>query len=115
MDSEAAGRLAGSLSAGQHFGQSVHTGRIGFGGPSATAGGLVFIGATNDTRFRAFDSRTGKLLWETKLDYSAISVPMTYQGKNGKQYVAVVAGDGGAGVTDPPAGNDESLVVFTLP
>jgi glucose dehydrogenase len=92
-----------------------NTGRIGFGGPIATAGGLVFIGATNDKRFRAFDSRTGKLLWETRLDYSAISVPMTYQGKNGKQYVAVVAGDGGAGVTDPAAGNDESLVVFALP
>ncbi|HEY7335669.1 MAG TPA: hypothetical protein VH639_12355 [Bryobacteraceae bacterium] len=40
---------------------------------------------------------------------------MTFQGKNGKQYVAVVAGDGGAGVTDPPVGNDESLVVFALP
>jgi quinoprotein glucose dehydrogenase len=92
-----------------------NTGRIGFGGPIVTAGGLVFIGATNDKRFRAFDSRTGRLLWETKLDYSAISVPMTYQGKNGKQYVAVVAGDGGAGVTDPPVGNDESLVVFALP
>ena len=92
-----------------------NTGRIGFGGPIVTAGGLVFIGATNDKRFRAIDSRTGKELWETKLEYSAIDVPMTYQGKNGKQYVAVVAGDGGAGVTDPPVGNDESLVVFALP
>jgi quinoprotein glucose dehydrogenase len=92
-----------------------NTGRIGFGGPIVTAGGIVFIGATNDKRFRAFDSRTGKLLWETKLEYSAISVPMTYQGKNGKQYVAVVAGDGGAGVTDPATGNNESLVVFALP
>ncbi|HLH42775.1 MAG TPA: pyrroloquinoline quinone-dependent dehydrogenase [Bryobacteraceae bacterium] len=92
-----------------------NTGRIGFGGPIVTAGGLLFIGATNDKRFRAFDSRTGKLLWETKLDYSAISVPITYQGRNGKQYVAVVAGDGGAGVTDPPVGNGESLVVFALP
>ena len=80
-----------------------------------TAGGLVFIGATNDKRFRAFDSRTGKQLWEAKLDYSAISVPITYQGKNGKQYVAVVAADGGAGVTDPAPGNGEALVVFALP
>lgn len=92
-----------------------NTGRIGFGGPIVTAGGLVFIGATNDKRFRAFDSRTGKLIWETKLDYSAICVPMTYQGKDGKQYVAVVAGDGGAGVTDPSTSRDESLVVFALP
>ena len=92
-----------------------NTGRIGFGGPMVTAGGLVFIGATNDKRFRAFDSKSGKLLWETKLDYSAISVPMTYQGKNGKQYVAVVAADGGAGVTDPTTELEESLVVFALP
>jgi len=92
-----------------------NTGRIGFGGPIVTAGGLVFIGATNDKRFRAIDSRTGKELWETKLEYSAIDVPMTYLGKDGKQYVAVVAGDGGAGVTDPPLGNNQSLVVFALP
>jgi glucose dehydrogenase len=92
-----------------------NTGRIGFGGPIVTAGGLVFIGATNDKRFRAFDSKTGKMLWETKLDHSAISVPITYQGKNGKQYVAVVAADGGAGVVDPPSTHNEALVVFALP
>jgi len=92
-----------------------NTGRIGFGGPIVTAGGVLFIGATNDKRFRAIDSRTGKQLWEAKLEYSAIDVPMTYMGKDGKQYVAVVAGDGGAGVTDPPTGNNESLVVFALP
>jgi glucose dehydrogenase len=92
-----------------------NTGRIGFGGPIVTAGGLLFIGATNDKRFRAIDSRTGKQLWEARLEYSAIDVPMTYLGKDGKQYVAVVAGDGGAGVTDPPVGNNESLVVFALP
>ena len=91
-----------------------NTGRFGFGGPIVTAGGLVFIGATNDKRFRAMDSKTGKQLWETKLDYSAIDVPMTYMGKNGKQYVAVVAGDGGAGVTDPRTTTNESLVVFAL-
>jgi glucose dehydrogenase len=91
-----------------------NTGRIGFGGPIVTAGGLVFIGATNDKRFRAFDSRTGKMLWETKLEYSAISVPMTYQGNDGKQYVAVVAGNGGAGVTDPDPRGTESLVVFAV-
>ncbi len=92
-----------------------NTGRIGFGGPIVTAGGLVFIGATNDKRFRAFDSRTGKLLWETKLDYSAIAVPMTYRGKDGKQYVAITAADGGAGVTDPNPNRNESLVAFALP
>ena len=92
-----------------------HTGRIGFGGPIVTAGGLVFIGATNDRRFRAIDSKTGKELWVVKLDHSAISVPITYQGKNGKQYVAVVAADGGAGVTDPAPVNKQALLVFALP
>ena len=62
-------------------------------GVTPTAGGLVFIAATNDKRFRAFDSKTGKELWTTKLDMSAHAVPMTYQGKNGKQYVAAVATD----------------------
>ncbi len=66
-----------------------NTGRINLGGCIATAGGLVFIGATNDNRFRAFDSKTGKELWVTKLDYSAIASPMTFHGKNGKQYVAI--------------------------
>jgi quinoprotein glucose dehydrogenase len=91
-----------------------NTGRMNLGGPIATAGGLVFIGASNDRRFRAFDSRTGKELWVAKLDYSAISVPMTYQGKDGKQYVAVIAA-GGSGITDPNPNNTESLVVFALP
>jgi len=51
---------------------------------------------------------------ETKLEYSAIAVPITFQGKDGKQYVAVVAGNGGAGVTDPDPRGTESLVVFAV-
>ena len=70
-----------------------NTGGSGSAGPIVTAGGLVFIGATSDNRFRAFDSRTGKELWVTKLDRTANANPMTYQGKNGKQYVAVIATD----------------------
>lgn len=92
-----------------------NTGRIGFGGPIVTAGGVLFIGATNDRRFRAFDSKTGKQLWETKLDYSAIAVPITFMGKNYRQYVAITAANGGAGVTDPDRSNGESLMVYTLP
>jgi quinoprotein glucose dehydrogenase len=91
-----------------------NTGRITMGGSIATAGGLVFIGASNDRRFRAFDSKNGKELWVTKLDYSALSVPITYEGKNGKQYVAVSAA-GGGGITDPNPANTESLYVFALP
>jgi glucose dehydrogenase len=68
-----------------------HTGAFGQGGPIATGGGLVFIAGTNDRRFRAFDSRTGKALWETKLDAEGHTNPMTYLGRNGKQYVVVVS------------------------
>lgn len=92
-----------------------NTGRINLGGPIVTAGGLVFIGASNDRRFRAFDSRTGKELWVTKLDYSANAVPMTFLGKNGKQYVAIAVTGGGAGITDPNPANSEALQVFALP
>jgi len=70
-----------------------NTGGSGSAGPIVTAGGLVFIGATSDNRFRAFDSKTGKELWVTKLDRQANANPLTYQGKNGKQYVAVIASD----------------------
>ncbi|HEX5430579.1 MAG TPA: PQQ-binding-like beta-propeller repeat protein [Bryobacteraceae bacterium] len=68
-------------------------GGAGSAGPIVTAGGLVFIGATTDSRFRAFDAKTGKELWETKLDRTANANPMTYRGKDGKQYVAVIATD----------------------
>jgi quinoprotein glucose dehydrogenase len=91
-----------------------NTGRITMGGSIATAGGLVFIGASNDRRFRAFDSKNGKELWVTKLDYCALSVPISYEGRNGKQYVAVTAA-GGGGITDPNPANTESLYVFALP
>ncbi|HEY7338630.1 MAG TPA: PQQ-binding-like beta-propeller repeat protein [Bryobacteraceae bacterium] len=86
-----------------------NTGRAGaFAGPIASAGGLVFIGATSDERFRAFDSKTGKELWTTKLEYNATAVPITFQGKSGKQYVAVVAAGGGQGT-------GQALVAFALP
>jgi glucose dehydrogenase len=85
-----------------------NTGRAGaFAGPIATAGGIVFIGATSDNRFRAFDSKTGKEVWSVKLNYNATAIPITYQGKSGKQYVSIVAAGGGRG-------NDQALVSFSL-
>jgi glucose dehydrogenase len=90
-----------------------NTGRLNFGGPITTAGGLVFIAATNDKRFRAFDSKTGKELWTYKLDASAHAVPITYLGKNGKQYVALVATAGNA-IDEPSTPGAEALVVFAL-
>jgi quinoprotein glucose dehydrogenase len=93
-----------------------HTGRIGTGGPIATAGGLIFIGATNDRRFRAIDSKTGKELWEIKLAGTATAVPISYQGKNGKQYVAITYSNGHAGVSNPDDKKDnDALIVFSLP
>jgi len=74
-------------------------GSAGSAGPTATAGGLVFVGATSDGRFRAFDAKTGKELWVVELPRTAAGTrstananPMSYLGKDGKQYVAVVAG-----------------------
>ena len=85
-------------------------GSPGYGGPIATAGGLVFIGATGDRRFRAFDSRTGEELWSYEVPYNITAVPMTYAGRDGRQYVAVTAARSAGG---EPGG--EGLFVFALP
>jgi quinoprotein glucose dehydrogenase len=69
------------------------TGGSGSAGPTATAGGLVFVGATNDRRFRAFDAATGAERWSVELEANVNANPMTYLGNDGRQYVAVVAGD----------------------
>jgi quinoprotein glucose dehydrogenase len=86
------------------------TGRPSAGGTIATAGGLVFVGATDDSRFRAFDSSTGELLWETRLTASVYATPMTYQGKSGRQFVAAV---NTGGMTGSAVTNDE-VTVFSL-
>jgi quinoprotein glucose dehydrogenase len=70
------------------------TGTLNRGGPIATAGGLVFIAASQDARFRAFDARTGKVLWAADLTENGRAVPITYLGRRGKQYVAIMAGGG---------------------
>lgn len=70
------------------------TGTFNMGGPIATAGGLIFIGATMDERFRAFDADTGKVLWEYQLDAGAYATPATYS-IGGRQYVLIAAGGGG--------------------
>jgi len=68
-----------------------NTGTENYGGPIVTAGGLVFIGATNfDKKLRAFDKDTGKLLWETVMVNSGNATPITYE-VNGKQYVVIAA------------------------
>jgi quinoprotein glucose dehydrogenase len=87
-----------------------NTGSENYGGPVVTAGGLVFIGATcYDKKFRAFDKRTGKLLWETTLPAAGNATPATYE-VNGRQFVVIAAGGGKS--RDPSGG---SYVAFALP
>jgi len=82
-----------------------NTGRVNLGNPMVTAAGLAFVGATDDSRFRAFETATGKLLWEVKLPATASSGPVSYRGRDGRQYIAVVAtGGNNAGV---PASADD--------
>jgi quinoprotein glucose dehydrogenase len=72
-----------------------NTGRPGLGGAIVTATGLIFIGATDDARFRAFEETTGKEIWTVKLPAAAESTPITYADAHGNQYVTVVATGGG--------------------
>ncbi len=87
-----------------------NTGRPGLGGVILTASGLAFVGATDDNRFRAFETKTGKEIWTGKLPASAEATPITYA-ENGKQYVAIVATGGGL-IGAKLEGDD--LVVYTL-
>jgi quinoprotein glucose dehydrogenase len=85
------------------------TGTENYGGPVVTAGGLIFIGATKDEKFRAFDKRTGKVLWETTLPAGGYATPATYEA-HGKQYVVIAAGGGKMGTK-----SGDAYVAFALP
>jgi quinoprotein glucose dehydrogenase len=87
-----------------------NTGSENYGGPIVTAGGLLFIGATNfDKKFHAFDKATGELLWETTLPFAGNATPITYE-VNGKQYVAIAAGGG----KDPKSSSGGIYMAFAL-
>jgi quinoprotein glucose dehydrogenase len=88
------------------------TGRPGLGGTILTAAGLTFVGATDDFRFRAFDTATGDKLWEIKLKASVTATPATYQGSDGRQFVAM--SDTGGSQTGSVVTNDE-IIAFALP
>jgi quinoprotein glucose dehydrogenase len=77
------------------------TGRPMLAGAIVTGSGLLFIGSTDDNRFRAIEAATGKELWTTKLERRGNANPLTYRGAAGKQYVAIVATD--------------TLIVYALP
>ena len=86
-----------------------NTGTENYGGPVITASGLLFIAATKDGMFRAFDKKTGKILWETKLPAAGFATPSTYQ-VNGRQYVVIACGGTKLGTK---MGNQ--YVAFALP
>jgi quinoprotein glucose dehydrogenase len=86
------------------------SGTPSLGGPIVTAGGLVFIGASMDDAFRAFDLETGQVLWTVQLPAGGQATPMTFQ-ERGKQYVVIAAG--GHGKLGTTLG--DAVVAFSLP
>lgn len=109
------GRLAWEATLGNTkelapLGLAFRFGTPGFGGPIATAGGVVFIGATMDRLLRAFDAQTGAELWAGALPHGGHATPMTYA-IGGRQYVVIAAG-GHPNAGDPVG---ESVVAFALP
>jgi quinoprotein glucose dehydrogenase len=84
------------------------TGTENYGGPVVTAGGVLFIGATKDGQFRAFDVRSGKKLWQYSLPAAAFATPSTYM-INGKQYVVIACGGSKLGTK-----KGDSYLAFTL-
>jgi len=88
-----------------------NTGTENYGGPIVTAGGLLFIGATNfDKKFRGYDKSTGELLWEATLPFSGNATPATYE-VNGRQFIVIAAGGG----KDPKSPSGGVYVAFALP
>ena len=91
--------------------KGIKTGTPSLGGAITTAGDLVFIAATIDGYFRAFDARNGKELWKSKLEVPGHAIPSTYMGRDGKQYVVIT--DGGGGFLRSPM--SDAVVAFRLP
>lgn len=92
------------------------TGTPNLGGSLVTKSGLVFIGATMDGDFRAFDARTGQILWEAGLNGYGEATPMTYMGRDGIQYVAIAVGGPGLlqGVHHSVANPTLRIIAFAL-
>jgi quinoprotein glucose dehydrogenase len=91
--------------------KGLKTGAPMLGGAITTAGDLVFVAATTDGYFRAFDARNGNELWKSKLEVPAHAIPSTYMGKDGKQYVVITAGGGGFLRTP----TSDAVIAFRLP
>jgi quinoprotein glucose dehydrogenase len=86
------------------------TGREAFGAGVITSGGLVFVAASSDSKFRAMDKYTGEILWEVDIPYSGVATPSVYE-VNGKEYVVIACGGGGKQETK----RGDVYVCFTLP
>ncbi|MEP6716746.1 MAG: PQQ-binding-like beta-propeller repeat protein [Terriglobia bacterium] len=93
-----------------------NTGTPNVGGAIATASGLIFIGATNDSRLRAFSSKTGEVLWSGRLDATANATPITYLGRDGQQYLVVAAGGPAhlRNVADNSPAEADSVIAYSL-
>jgi quinoprotein glucose dehydrogenase len=89
--------------------KGIHTGTENYGGPVVTAGGLLFIAATSDARIRAFNKRTGQLLWEAALPAAGFATPSVYEA-GGRQYIVIACG---GGKLHKKSG--DSYVAFALP
>jgi quinoprotein glucose dehydrogenase len=92
------------------IGKMLNWGTPNAGGSIQTAGNLVFIAATMDKYFRAFDADNGDELWHYELPYAGHATPMTFAGKSGKQYVVIAAGGHGPLGTAP----GDAIIAFTL-
>jgi quinoprotein glucose dehydrogenase len=92
------------------------TGTPNVGGSIATAGGLVFIAATNDSRLRAFSSKTGKELWSAKMEATGNATPITFRGREGQQYIVIAAGGPAhlRSVGDTSGNKSDTLIAFSL-
>jgi len=84
---------AWDVKSGEKVWSKQFSGSANWGPLLTTGGGLVFGGGTNDRKFRAFDAKTGDILWETRLNSGVIGVPSSFE-VDGKQYVSVVSGFG---------------------
>ena len=88
-----------------------NTGSENYGGPLLTASGVLFIGATiYDHKLRAFDSRTGKLLWQAELPYAGVATPATYM-VDGKQYIVICTSN----ARDHKSEQGSAYVAYALP
>jgi quinoprotein glucose dehydrogenase len=89
--------------------KGIITGTENYGGPVVTTGGLLFIAATRDGKFRAFNKKTGRLLWETELPAPGFATPSTYE-VDGKQFIVIACGGGKLGTK-----SGDTYVAFSLP